>query len=249
MIRSIYEVKDYVANNGLERTLNASFNRCHINSPKVTFYSVEKINRFCLLGLTLDYENYYNFLSEQFPAYPKFSAYLKDKVDYWKSKDESIDENDALVYLMKKFIVDPIDGKISELETKQIIEARYPNFTVTEPTPEEDMRECFDFKLDNGSVSFFFQHKPKSFFYNLKERTKHSFLKVERAAYKHQRPIFFTKKEKGKVFVYIRNKNNKNAMTFIPIEEFHIDVLAQSDIDKLARLSFKRVRSSIIDKE
>lgn len=247
MVKSIQEVNSYVIKNKLERKLNSSFNKAHINSPKITFYSVEKINKFCLTGQALTYQNYYDFLSAEFPDFPKFSVYLKAKVDYWKTKEPDINEHDALIYLLKKFVVDPIDGKISELETKQIIAKRFPDFSITEPTPEEDMRECFDFKLDNGSVCFYFQHKPKSFFYNLKERTKFSFYKVKKASERYNKPIFFTKKERGTVYIYLRSKKDKNKVSFIPLKDFLIEHLSQTNIQLLSKRSFERIDKCVIN--
>ncbi len=36
------EIDNYIKNNKLERKYNSSFNHRYINSPKTTFYSVEK---------------------------------------------------------------------------------------------------------------------------------------------------------------------------------------------------------------
>lgn len=246
MIKSLNDVQGYVKQKKLEATLNQSFNKCQINSPKNTFYSIAKINKFCLSGMDFSYDNYYNFLSKEFPEFDKFSLYLKSKVDFWKTKDNAIVEKDALIYLLKKFVIDPIDGKLSELETKDMLQKRFPDYTITEPTPEEDMEECFDFRLDNGTTCFYIQHKPKSFFYKLNDRTKFSFIKIKKAAYKHKRAIFFTKKERGEVYFYNRSKANNTKMVFTPLNKFLVDTLQQDQINRLSQTIFQRVLIHII---
>lgn len=243
-INSLQDVEKYVKKNKLEKKFNSSFNRHEINNPRITFYSVAMINKFCQRNEALNYDNYYAFLSEEFNLYDKFSSYLKEKVQYWQNKDPSISKYDGLIYLLKKFVIDPVNGKVSEIETKKMFFRRFKGYTIEEPTPEEDMRECFDFKVYNKERIFYFQHKPASFFYGLKDRTKPSFKKVKKASEKYRKPIFFTKKERGKVWVYIRSKTNKNVI-FMELNKFKIDILNQSQIDYLAKETMSRISDKI----
>lgn len=251
-IKSLDDVVKYVNKNKLEKRLNVSFNACSINKPSNTFYSIEKIKKFVDTKSEIDYQNYYVFLSKEFPGYDKFSDYLRDKVRFWKEKnkthrtvkfDEKITNDDLVIYLLKKFVIDPVNGRLAEIRTMNALKERFPNFKITEPTPEEDSRECFDFKLTNGSITFYFQHKPEKFFTGLKSRTMNSFMKIKNASIKYKKPIFLTKESyRNTIQVYIRNKSN-SGMKFVKLQDFSIESLNQEQINGLATKSFERIEN------
>ncbi len=94
------EINDYVKINSLEKKYNASFNYRQINSPKTTFYSVEKINKFLLTNKELNYGEYYMFLNKEFnPKFQNFKEYLTHIVNIWihREKDFNINKEEALI--------------------------------------------------------------------------------------------------------------------------------------------------------
>lgn len=252
LIKSLDDVIPYVKKNKLEKRLNSSFNTCHINKPANTFYSIQKMKKFVELNKEVTFKNYYDFLSNEFPKYNKFTDYLKDKVAFWRRMDENqqkvklddkITDNDLLIYLLKKFVTDPVRGRLEEIRTLVILQKRFPDFTITEPTPFEDMRECFDFKLTNGQITFYFQHKPELFFKGLKTTTRRSFLKVKNAAERYKHPIFFTKEfYNNTIQIYIRNKQNKG-VKFVKVNDFPIEMLTQEQINTLSFKTLNRIEN------
>lgn len=195
------EIENYIKNNKLERKYNGSFNHRYINSPKTTFYSVEKMDKFIETKNNLSYAQYYQFLSKEFKSekFNNFKDYLKNIVDIWQKRetDFNIDKEEALYYLAKKFIIDPVNGKRSELLSKislmNTINKYFQGFSIIEPTPEEDMKDCWDFKLNNGELTFYLQNKPDSFFKGLTTRTKNSINKIRKASIQNNHPIFLSR--------------------------------------------------------
>lgn len=209
------EINDYVKTMSLEKKYNQSFNYRQINSPKTTFYSVEKINKFLDTNKKINYGEYYIFLNNEFmPKFQNFKEYLMHIVDIWKYReiDFNIDKDEALIYLAKKFIIDPINGKINELNAKKNIikefNKSFTNFNIEEPTPEQDMIECWDFKIFNNNITFYIQLKPNSFFYSLDKNSNFSFNKIKKSIEKNKIPIFLAKFENNKLLVCLFKNNS-----------------------------------------
>ena len=212
------EINNYIKQNKLERKYNGSFNKNRINSPKTTFYSVEKMDNFLSTDESLSYGKYYQFLSETFQSdgYSNFKEYLEEITNVWKKreKDFEINKDEALYYLAKKFIIDPVNGKYSELlskaSLKESIDKNLQDFSISEPTPEEDMKDCWDFKLNNENLTFYVQNKPNSFFRGLNNRTKNSVNKIRAASIKNNHPIFLSRynEQKGECEVCLPNNGS-----------------------------------------
>ncbi len=251
------EVKQYVRENNLERTYNESMNRKQINSPKNIFSSSKMIDDFFKsldfsiegdidkeINEKITYDGYYKFLSEQFPEYGHFSSFLQEKAQKWMrmEPDNLIKEYDAVIYLLNVFVVSPVNGKIKELIVEKKIRKTFNCFTISNPTPEEDIDECWDLKVENKDITFFLQVKNSNFFRGLKGTSQRSFVKIEKASYEYEQPIFFVTEEQGKVVILLGNKYDDYNTRFIPIDKFNVSNMSQDDIANLSEKTFQMVR-------
>lgn len=203
-------------NKSIER-LNKSFNYNGINNPKISFYSIEMIKKFMNLKTEVNYENYYNFLNNILD----FDNLLNKLVAIWRERNSKIFREDLKIplnmlsndiylrnYLIKKFVIDPIDGILIEKGFNESLKIFFKNYAFIEPTPEQDANECFDIKLINEFNSFSFQVKPKSFFVGLKNKktVMHSLSKIESASKKYKNPIFLVQYDGKDYRVLVLNK-------------------------------------------
>lgn len=191
---SLETLKQKLTSGMYERAFNASFNSSRINDPNTSFMSSEMVGLFMVEhGLEkISYENYYAFLSDRFEM--DFKDYADMLTKHWLTIDPTINENTASEYLIKKFITDPVDGCLSELEVQLALEKAYGKENVIHSTPQQDIDECWDFEVNDTDNGFKFrvQHKPASFYYGLNGTTKNSFFKIKRASNKTDIPYFFS---------------------------------------------------------
>lgn len=234
----------------MERQYNQSLNSNKINSVSNMFSSSKMIDKFFRsVGFNMNnvdseikekisYISYYKFLSEEFKDYGHFSAYLKEIADDWKRKDNNIDVNDAVYYLLNVFVVSPVEGKIKEIQVEKKVRETFKDFKVTNPTAEQDIEECWDLKVSNDDITFYLQVKTRNFFYGLKRTSKYSFYKIEKAANRYNLPIFFVKEDFGKIMINLPSEVNHNETEFIEIQDFDFDSYTQDEIEQLADDTF-----------
>lgn len=243
-------IKEYIKKNKLEAKYNESFNKNKINDPKKTFYSAYVADEFFQAGGRLEYKNYYDFLSKK--IYPnqesQFIDYLKNLSETWCKKDKNLNKRDSTIYLIKQFVINPIDGKIKENLVLSKIQEHFPSFETRTPTKEEDSNECWDIKIIKGDDFFCLQVKPNSFFNSLKTTSKYSFEKINKAAKKYNNPIFLVKEYTGNIYIYIRDVNNKSNNHFINLKDFKIELLNQKQIKLLSENTFNNVNKSVDNK-
>lgn len=234
------EIEEYIIKNNIQKKYNYSLNKNGINSASNTFYSAKEIEIFFNNNIdSFSYINYYNFLSKSISKGKPFLEYLKEKVDDWMKIDENINKKDAIAYLLKVFVIDPVNGKEEEVFLKESLKKRFPQFTIIEPTPNQDYKECWDLKLKSKEIEFCIQHKPKSFFYAINTTAKNSFNKIKKASINYNNDIFLTKiSDLGQIEFYIRDKNKKNQCNFVSLNNFKVENLKQNQIKKLAKKTF-----------
>lgn len=215
----LLQVKRLVKNQNLEYKFNGSFNKFGINDPKRSFMSIKEIKEFLSLGDEVNYQNYYAYLC----ASVDFENKLALLIDYWASKDLKVSykKEQAKIYLFKKFVIDPVDGIQLELEALNEIKLVFPDFEITESTYQEDIEQCFDYKLKYGKYFFSFQVKPYSFFGGLKSKVKNTYnslVKIIKANKKFGNNIFIlTKLSNGKFAVSVVKENH---VYFTSLENF-----------------------------
>lgn len=116
---------------------------------------------------------------------------LKRIADRFKKMvgDESIDNQVFEDYLVKKIIIDTLDGHQKELELYEILYNE--GYEIREPSPTEDSELGIDgFAYKDGELEFIMQIKPISFFYGnknyylLKDR-QYAVEKAEKCEYKY----------------------------------------------------------------
>jgi hypothetical protein len=243
------EIKSFVFKNNLEKKCNRSLNYYQINTPKNTFYSGLEIDIFSKKGSNLSYLNYYQHLSKKYDDNNSFIDYLGSKCDKWIQNDPTLNKREALAYLLKIFVINPVDGKVKELNVKNKIKEIFKDYQITEPTPQQDVEECWDLKVSNGNINFYLQVKPNSFFKALNTTSKQSLIKIDKAAKKHKKAIFLTNENNGEVNVYIRDIKQKDKCRFIKLKDFQVGKLNQDSINSLSEKTFLNIISKIpIDK-
>jgi hypothetical protein len=239
------EIKNFIKENNIEKKYNESLNYNKINSIKNSFFSSELVSDFYETNQEMSYINYYYYLSEKINNNEHFIKYLDKKTDEWLNKDNKLDKKEAMAYLLKTFVINPVDGKLKEISVKNKIKEKFSNFSIAEPTGKQDVEECWDLKIFNENICFYLQVKPQSFFNSIKGTSKHSFQKIQNASIKYDNPIFLTNEKQEEVYIYIRDKKNFNKCKFIPLSNFKIENLNQDKIKLLANTTFKNISSSI----
>lgn len=242
------EIKNFIKLNNFEKEYNSSLNYNKINSPINTFYSSEKIKCFenSLENIdNLNYINYYKYLTKEFNPDCGFVKYLEKKAEDWILKYPKIEKNKAIVYLLKMFIINPIDGRLKEISVKKKIKERFPNFNVIEPNGKQDTDECWDLKIENKFTYFCMQVKPYSFFNSLNSTSQYSFLKIKNASENYNNPIFLVSEKNGTIDIYIRDLENKNNCSFVSLNDFKIENLKQEEINLLSRKTFENINRNI----
>lgn len=239
------KLKNHIKEKNLEKKYNNSLNLNKINAPQNSFYSSEKINKFCKTNFDITYVNYYNFLSKELNLKngDKFVDYLKEKSLIWIKKDPSIDEYDAIVYLLNMFIINPIDGKMKELKVMETIKNNLSYFIIKEPSPQEDTNECWDLSMAKDDLILYLQVKPKSFFYGMNGTSKNSLKKIKKASEKFKKPIFLTRETNGRVDVYIYNRKSCK-MEFIELSSFMNRIKTQKTILDISSKTFNILENS-----
>lgn len=92
------------------------------------------------------------------PEYILKQAYILSKRD-----NNSYPIKDYYDYIVKKLIIDTMDGSKRELEVKELFEKH--GYTCTEPTFEQDTKEGVDkFLYKDGVLKYIIQVKPHTFF-------------------------------------------------------------------------------------
>lgn len=243
----LYEIKEYVKKNRIESIYNGSMNTHGINSVKNMFSSSQSISDFLISvnflhngDMTtelkkLSYEDYYKFLSERSYGYSDFKDYLSHIAADWILSDYNINKNDAVIYLLNVFVVGQIDGKIKEIKTELSIKSAFIGYKVENPTPEQDLNECWDLKVSGEEICFYLQVKSKYFFHGLGKRTKYSFLKIKKASKTYSLPIYFVLVDGDNISVCTISKDNKNKTEFVSLKEMAFKTLNQDKIISLSK--------------
>lgn len=212
-----------------DERLNKSFNDNHINSPKVTFlvfgYLHKFKNSYIDIGTTSTNEYYllfYNFLEKTLLQEKKIKksliSYFEGIAEYWDDKDRIYDIGKEIrfIYLIKKFIINSLDGFFREeyfyKELSKYIKVEKTNLY-------EDNDLCIDFKLKKNDLCIGVQIKPKTFFIGIKENAKDSFFKIYKATLYNKKPLFLVSVDDGKIQFLIRDKNSLS-YKFINSETF-----------------------------
>lgn len=246
------EIKPYIIQKGIERQYNQSLNSHRINSVDNMFSSSDKIDLFFRsaqfnmhsnieneIKEKISYQKYYQFLSNEFKEYGHFSAYLERKAKAWLEKDPSLNLDDAVLYLLNVFVVSPVQGKIKEIKVEKKVREVFKNFSIANPTPEEDIEKCWDLKVYNNDISFYLQVKTRNFFYGLRKTSRHSFYKIEKAAKRYELPIFFVKEDNGKILMNLVGLDNDDITEFVELTDLDFESMNQNELYDLAFDTFK----------
>jgi hypothetical protein len=202
--------------------LNHSFNLKEINNPHKSFYTQKYVQLFKKEDLssfkskTELYISFSKFLSEQLNKDNLFLRNEKNVFEYFKNKakhwalvceEKNFSIEDRFIYIIKKFIIDSINGLITEETFYRKIKNIY-KLNITKTTPEEDAKECVDFFIDLNGIKCGFQVKPKSFFYGIKKgTTQKSLKKIHTAFEQYKNPLFLLYIENKNIYFVIRDKN------------------------------------------
>lgn len=242
--------------------LNFSFNFYKINSPHLSFYTQKYVQLFKQEDLSSCktkkdmYISFSKFLSERLKADNVFLRNEKNVFEYFENKtkhwilvcpEKEFSFEDRFIYIIKKFIVDSINGLITEEIFYRKIKNIY-KLDIIKTTPEEDAKECVDFFINLKGIKCGFQVKPKSFFYGIKtERTKNSLNKIKVAFEKYKNPLFFLYIEKKQIYFVVRDKR-KDSCSVINEETFFkiLNVnLSKEILLKLCSETFDKISKKI----
>lgn len=250
------EINEYVRSNKLDQKYNESLNSNKINSVDNMFSSAKMVDSFFnsvgfLMHNNIDkeieekvsYQKYYTFLNQKFAKHGTFSNFLKDIAENWRLKDSRVDINEAVYYLINLFVISPINGKIKEIKVEKKVRNIFKGYTITNPTPEQDIDECWDLKVHNDQIEIYIQVKTSNFFYGLKRSSKYSFFKIERAAKKYDLPIFFVKEDNNEILLLTSSPEYADETVFTKLEDFDFKSMSQQSIDELSNETFKDVRT------
>lgn len=221
-------------------SLNTSFNKHRINDPRKTFLSTAYVQDFRKTGTRIGYSEYYDFVSAKLGV--GADQFFEKIAEEWTSVDKQNPEGvqDRLVYLVKKFIINALDGLFLEQDVKTVFGA-YRSIHVSGVSPEDDINKCVDMKLTSSETNtvLYIQVKPVSFFCSYKTTSSRSLEKISRASshYKVANFLAGINRKTGDATIVVRNRGSQYGCRFIDSKTFCNLFYAKTPQESIFRLS------------